>query len=119
MVIWRYYQDLPSVTFVVDHQEQTLEHESSIQKAWLKIALSDYRNEFVKVYEFFNYMGRKENIQIKNKYNEESYFSKNATSLVNIKEKYLDLYNLVTSHSPLFLRYVKYLFDNIQEYPSN
>lgn len=38
---------------------------------------------------------------------------------MNIKTQYLDKFDLVTPSSGLFLRYVKYLFDNVQEFPQN
>lgn len=108
-----FYNQLPSVKFVVDRQEETLKYETEIQIAWIQIAMSDYHNEFVKVYEYFNYMGPNKNIKIKDMYNTSSYFSENAESLKNIKNRYLDKFDLVTPQSKLFMRYLKYLFDHI------
>lgn len=119
VVVTVYYQRLASVTFIIDRQEETLKHDLSIQRAWLRVALADYHNEFVKVYEFFNYIGPDKNIKVKNMYNKESYFSLNAQSLINIQNSYLDQFNLVTPACPLFCRYAKYLFDNLQEFQCN
>lgn len=43
----------------------------------------------------------------------------NMKSLLNIKAVYLNKFDLVTTSSGLFLRYVKYLFDNHLEFQQN
>lgn len=37
--------------------------------------MSDYHNEFEKIYDYFTYKGEQRDIRIKNMYNVESYFS--------------------------------------------
>lgn len=101
VVVFRYFGELASVTFVVDRQEETLKYDTEIQRAWLKIALSDYQTEFVRVYDFFNYFGAKENKYIKELYGPESYLFANSQSLENIKTKYLNTYDLVMPNNPL------------------
>lgn len=57
IVIHNFYYKLASVRFVVDRQEETLRYETKIQRAWIQIALSDYNNEFEKIYDYFTYQG--------------------------------------------------------------
>ena len=78
VVVFRYYGELASVTFVVDRQEETLKYELEIQRAWLKIALCDYQTEFVRVYDYFNYFGAREDKHVKELYGPESYLFANS-----------------------------------------
>jgi hypothetical protein len=66
-VVFRFHGELATVTFMVDHQEETLRFEKSIQKAWIKLALSNY-SEFVRVYDYINYFDN-ENIKVREIYN--------------------------------------------------
>lgn len=114
VVVYRFNGELASVSFVIERQEETLRHEPEIQRAWLQLALNDYRTEFLRVYDHLTFFDR-EMLQIKELYNQESYLFANSTSLLNIKEKYLNNFDMVTPNSPLLRRYAKYLFDNFQE----
>ena len=114
VVVFRFNGELASVSFVIERQEETLRHEPEIQRAWLQLALNDYRTEFLRVYDHLTFFDR-EVLQIKELYNQESYLFANSTSLLNIKEKYLNKFDMVTPNSPLLRRYAKYLFDNFQE----
>ena len=77
--------------------------------------MSEFHSEFIKVFDNLFNLGSKDTKVVRELYNEESYIFKNKSSLINIKEKYLSKYNLVTPHSPLVRRYAKFLFDNFQE----
>lgn len=113
VVVYRFNGELASVSFVVERQEETLKFEPAIQRAWLQIALSDYRTELVRVYDCLNcFDGSRENRNIKELYNQESYIFADSRSLLNIKEKYLNKFDLVTPDSALLRRYVKYLFES-------
>ena len=82
VVVFRFNGELASVSFVVERQEETLKFEPAIQRAWLQIALSDYRTEFVRVYDCLNCFDvTAENRNIKELYNKESYIFANNTSL--------------------------------------
>jgi hypothetical protein len=83
--------------------------------AWLKIALNDYSTEFVRVYDYLFNLGKENSKHIKELYDEKSYVFENYSSLINIKDKYLSKYDLVTPHTPLVKRYTKFLFDNYEE----
>jgi hypothetical protein len=39
----------------------------------------------------------------------------NKTSLVNIKVKYLNKFDLIQPENPLIIKYAKFLFDNYKE----
>lgn len=68
---------------MIEAQEQTLRYETSIQKAWIIIALSDYQ-DFVTVYDYINNFD-KENVKVRELYNNESYILDNRPSLEKIK----------------------------------
>ena len=80
----KHYGTEPSVTFVIDRQDELLGlvEVRSIEKAWLRVALSHYE-DFDTVYEWFL-----KNREIREKYGKRSYLLENATSLGNFK-KYL------------------------------
>ena len=105
---------MASISFVIDNQEETLGYELSIQKAWVKVALSDYKSEFLRVYDFMTFFDG-ENVKIKELYNDHSYMFENKTSLVNIKVKYLNKFDLIQPENPLIIKYAKFLFDNYKE----
>ena len=122
VVVYRFNGELASISFVVERQEETLKFEPAIQRAWLRIALSDYRTELARVYDCLNnFDGSRESRSIKELYNQESYIFADAKSLANIKANYLDKYDLVTPDSQLLRRYVKYLFQGSAEeqWPDN
>jgi hypothetical protein len=77
----------------VDAQEEILRFEKNIKKAWLTLALSDY-NEFQRVYDYICYFDN-ENVKVRELYNNESYIFDNRQSLQNIKEKFLNNFNLL------------------------
>ena len=52
---------------MVEAQEETIRYEKSIQRAWLKIALSDYQ-DFVRVYDYINNFD-KQNVKVRELYN--------------------------------------------------
>ena len=56
VVVWRYFGELASVTFLVENQEETSGYDPLIQRAWVKVALSDYKTEFQKVYDFLTFL---------------------------------------------------------------
>jgi len=119
VVVWRYFGELASVTFVVENQEETSGYDPELQKAWVKVALSDYKTEFQIVYDFLTFLDG-QNIAVKELYNNHSYMFENSTSLVNIKEKYLSKFDLLQPNHPLITRYAKFLFDNYKErFPAN
>lgn len=118
IVVLRFHGVLATVTFMVDHQEETLRFEKSIERAWIKIALSNY-TEFVRVYDYMNHFDN-ENVKVRELYNNQSYIFDNRQSLTNIKEKFLNKFDLLMPNHPLVIRYAKYLYDNYQErFPKN
>lgn len=94
VVVFRFLNELASVTFVVENQEEISGYDLQIQRAWVKIALSDYKTEFQKVYDYITFLDG-ENPAVKELYNTHSYMFENQTSLVNIKEKYLNKFDLL------------------------
>ena len=119
VVVFRFLNELASVTFVVENQEEISGYDLQIQRAWVKIALSDYKTEFQKVYDYITFLDG-ENPAVKELYNTHSYMFENQTSLVNIKEKYLNKFDLLQPDHQLIIRYAKFLFDNYKErFPNN
>ena len=53
---------------MIERQEETLRYEPEIQRAWLQLALNDYRTEFLGVYDHLNFFDR-EVLEIKELYN--------------------------------------------------
>ena len=66
--MFRFNGVLASVSFVIERQEETLRYEPEIQRAWLQLALNDYRTEFLRVYDHLNFFDR-EVLEIKELYN--------------------------------------------------
>ena len=117
VVVHQFYNNMASVTFMVDQQEETLEYEDEIEKAWLVLALNDYKEEFVVVYEYIN-----KTTKVKEMYNKDSYLYTHSDSLINIKTKFMDKYNLgkkgfdmIMVESALLRRYIRFCFNHIYD----
>ena len=120
MVVQNFYrkgrEHLNTVDFLIEKQEEVYHREKRIELAWIKIALSDYR-EFVKVYDYITQLGAKKGTtsRVKEMYNSQSYIQMNQENLENLKNTYLNHYDLLQSEHPLVVRYGKYLYDNFAE----
>lgn len=117
VVVFFFYKKLASVTFVVDRQEELLRFSSSeyyqIQRAWLLIAISDYQTEFLRIYDFFNYFDHADQ-RVRELYNKHSYFfvspEQKTDTMRNIRDNYLNKFDLLQPRHPLITRYAHYLF---------
>lgn len=89
-----------------------MKYELQIEIAWLKLALNEYLTEFKRVYDCIFNFEPKEDKKIKELYGAESYVFLNSDSLSNIKEKYLNKFDLTMPENPIVKRYAKFLFDN-------
>ena len=66
------------------------------------------------MYDYINFFDNR-NKKIRELYNKDSYILDDSRSLLNIKEKFLNKFNLVQPEHPLIRRYAKFLHDNYKE----
>jgi hypothetical protein len=76
------------------------------------VALSDYSTELLRVYDFFNYYDRVEK-QVRELYSQHSYFvvlTGQKDTMRNIRDTYLNKFDLLQAKHPIVTRYAYFLF---------